>query len=198
MALHEPRSQTPEHPQPLTGIYEVIKRFNRNTTWVATGLLGCVVFAALMVAIKERHEKADDLTGEAGQAIVDPLVNANPAAISDIVGPKEKSTAAIASGQVTSVDRGLISEIKDPDTQENATSWSPAHWQDHAQSIGLKITRARSSGPIRPKFIDVKARLIALWHQSLAQSEKSRNWTAFSNSNKGARKKVAYTAETRH
>ena len=83
--------------------------------------------------------------------------------------------------------------------QVAASLRSSAYWQNHARSIGLKITRARSSGPrIGHKFIDVKMRLIALWHQSLAQREKSRNWTAFSNSNKGARKKVAYTVETRH
>jgi hypothetical protein len=43
--------------------------------------------------------------------------------------------------------------------------------------------------------VDVKMRLIALWHQSL-QREKSRGWTAFSNSNKWERRKVGYTAET--
>jgi hypothetical protein len=30
------------------------------------------------------------------------------------------------------------------------------------------------------------------------RSEKSRSWTLFSNSNKGERKKVSYTAETNH
>ena len=150
------------------------------------------------MALQERHAKADDLTEEARQAIVDPLLNANPAAISDIVGSNEKSTAAIASGQVTSVGRGLISEIKHPDTQENATSWSPAHRQDRGRVIGLKVPRARSRSSGRLRFVDVKERLIALWHQSLAQSEKSRTWTAFSNSNKGERMKVGYTAETYH
>ena len=198
MALGEPRLQTTEHPVPLTGIAKAIKRFNRNTTWVATGLLAPVVFASLMVALQERHAKAYNLTEEARQATLDPLVNANPSAISNVVGSNERSTAAITSGRVTSVDRGLISEIKHPDTQENATSWSPANRLDRGRVIGLKVPRARSRSSGRLRFVDVKARLIALWHQSLAQSEKSRTWTAFSNSNKGERMKVGYTAETYH
>jgi hypothetical protein len=44
---------------------------------------------------------------------------------------------------------------------------------------------------------DVKKRLIELWHQSLAITEKSRSWTAFSNLNRGVSKKAAYTAATR-
>ena len=44
MELQEPRLQTPERPVPLAGIYKAIKRFNRNTTWVATGLLAPVMF----------------------------------------------------------------------------------------------------------------------------------------------------------
>jgi hypothetical protein len=88
----EPQLQNPEHPGALTGINKVIKKFNRNTTWVATGLLGCVVFAALMVAFQEPHAKTYNLTQEARQATVDPLVNANAPAISDTVGSNEKST----------------------------------------------------------------------------------------------------------
>ena len=58
MALHPPPLQTRELPSALSDTYKVIRRLNRNTTWVATGLLGSVVFAALMVALQERHPKA--------------------------------------------------------------------------------------------------------------------------------------------
>jgi hypothetical protein len=174
----EPQLQIPEHPGALTGINKVIKKFNRNTTRVAAGLLGCVVFAALMVALQERHAKTYNLTQEASQATVAPFLNANAPAISETVGSNEKSTGEIALGQVTSVNRGLPSEINHPDTQENATSWSAAHRQDRGGVIGLKVPRARSRSSGRLRFVDVKARLIALWHQSLAQTEKSRNCTA--------------------
>ena len=194
MELQEPRLQTPERPVPLAGIYKAIKRFNRNTTWVATGLLAPVIFAAVMLALQERHAKADNLTEEARQTTRDIALNANPAAISDVVGSNEKSTGEITSGQATSVE-GLTPEIKHPDTQANATSWSPAHWRDSGRAIGLKVPRERFRSSGRLRFVDVKMRLIALWHQSL-QREKSRAWTVFSNSNKRERRKVGYTAET--
>ena len=65
---------------------------------------------------------------------------------------------------------------------------SPSDWPD--------IVRNRS--PVAFRYGDVKRRLIELWHQSLAKSEKSRSWTAFSNLNRGERKKAAYTVETNH
>ena len=45
--------------------------------------------------------------------------------------------------------------------------------------------RARSRSSVRPRFVDVKMRLIALWRQSLVRNERSRSWTLFSNSKKG-------------
>jgi hypothetical protein len=38
-------------------------------------------------------------------------------------------------------------------------------------------------------------RLIALWHQNLMRSEKSRGWTLFSNSNRWPRKKKLHRRE---
>ena len=196
MALNEPRLQTPEHLVPLTGIYKVIKRFNRNTTWVATGLLGSVLFAALMVAFQERHAKADYLTREARQTTGDLSLNANPAAISDVAGSNEKGTGEITSGQATSVDRGLTPEINHPGVQADTSSWSKARQPD---SAGVsKIPNVRHRTFLRHRIVDVKMRLIALWHQSLMPSEKSRGWTLFSNSNQSRRKKISYTAETKH
>ena len=46
-------------------------------------------------------------------------------------------------------------------------------------------TRARSRSSVRPRFVDVKMRLIALRRQSLVRNERSRSWTLFSNSKKG-------------
>jgi hypothetical protein len=61
MELRERQSQTPEYPVPLTGTERVIEKFNRNTTWVATGLLGSVIFAALILALIGRDPKVDDV-----------------------------------------------------------------------------------------------------------------------------------------
>ena len=191
MALHPPPLQTRELPSALSDTYKVIRRLNRNTTWVATGLLGSVVFAALMVALQERHPKADDLTKEARQTTGDLLVNANPIALSNVVDPNGKSIDKITSGPATSVDPGFAPEINHPDVQANVSSSSPAHGPDSAQVIRPKIPKVRYRTFVRHRILDVKMRLIALRHQSLARSEKSRIWTAFSNSNKGERKKAA-------
>jgi hypothetical protein len=195
-ALPSPALQTPKHSVALPGTSDVIRRFNRDTKWLATEVLAAMAFAALVfgVLVQERHPKTDNLTEEARQTTRDIALNANPAAISDVVGSNEKSTGEITSGQATSVE-GLTPEIKHPDTQANATSWSPAHWRDSGRAIGLKVPRERFRSSGRLRFVDVKMRLIALWHQSL-QREKSRAWTVFSNSNKRERRKVGYTAET--
>ena len=187
MTLREPRSQTPEDPMPLAGINEVIKGFNRNTTWVATGLLGCLVFAALTVVVQERHAKAIE---EARQATVDRLVNANPAGISDIVGSNENSTAEIASGQATSVERGLTPD--QPNVLGKVTPSSPPKRTDSARVIHTKTPSGSYRSSIRRSIVDVRSRLIALWHQSLR--EKSRGWTPFSNSDKWQRENISYTA----
>ena len=194
MALNEPRLETPEHPMVPAGINGVIKRFNRNTTWVATGLLAPVVFAALMVALQERHAKAYNLTEEARQATVDPLVNGNPAAISDIVGSNEKSTTEIASGQATSIDRGLTPN--QPNVLKNVTPSSPPERTDSARAIHTKTPSGRYRSSIRRSIVDVRSRLIALWHQSLRA--KSRGWTPFSKSDKWQRENISYTATTSH
>jgi hypothetical protein len=197
MALHEPRLQTPEGTVPLTGIYDVIKRFNRNTTWVATALLGSVLFAALIVAFQERHAKADDLTKEARQTTGD-LLNANPAAISEVVDSKEKSTGEMTSAQATSVDRGLTPEINHRGVPATASSWSPANRLDSGWVIRPKMPNLRRRTFVRHRILDVKMRLIALWHQSLMSDEQSRGWTPFSNSNKWRKKNISYTAATSH
>jgi hypothetical protein len=188
MALQEPRLQTPEHPAPLADMYKVIKKLNRNTTWVATGLLGSVVFAALMVAFQERHPKADDLT-EARQTTGDLSLNANPATVAGEVAKTEPaaSTPVLA----------LNPENRN-DAQANPDAGPLADRQDSARAIGPKARNASNRSSAASRSGDVKRRLIELWHQSLAKSEKSRSWTAFSNLNRGVRKKAAYTAEADH
>jgi len=123
--------------------------------------------------------KEDD---EAGRT--SPKLDTPP--LSSVMGSNEKSTGEITAGQAPSIDSGLTPKINHPDVQANAPSWSHT-----------KIPNVRLRSSMHPRHVDVKTRLIALWHQSL-RHEKSRGGTLFSNSNKGARKKVGYTAETRH
>jgi hypothetical protein len=226
-ALHAPASQTREHSAGLPDTNEVIRRFNRDTGWLATLVVGAVVSAALMLAalVQERHPKAADLTEEARQAEGDLLLNVNPATRFKVVGLNGKSsTSKMTPGWATSVDHAFTEispqenpssqmeaaastltpvlaftpEINRHDVQASAGFWTPAHRQDSRRAIGLRVPRTSSRSSVRLRFVDAKMRLIALWHQSLVRSERSRNWTLFSNSNKADRKKVSYTAETNH
>ena len=195
-ALPASQLQAHEHPA-LPGTYEVIRRLNRDTTLVATGLLGAVIFAALVLALLEYHPKADDLTMEASQITGGGLLNANRSALGNVAGSNGQSTTEITSQQAMSVDHEFTPEIKHPDVQANATSWSPANRPDFARVVRPKIPDVKYRSPVRPGYVDVKTRLIALWHQSL-RGEKSRGWTLFSNSNKWQRKKINYTSATSH
>jgi hypothetical protein len=85
-----------------------------------------------------------------------------------------------------------------PDSQANATSWSSAHSYDFARVIRSKIHNIRHRSPARLRFVDLKMRLIALWHQSLARSQRPRSWTGFWNSNKGEGRKLATPPKANH
>jgi hypothetical protein len=226
-ALHAPASETPEHSVALRDTNDVLRRFDRDSKWLATLMVSAMVCAALMLAllVQDRYPKAADLTDKAVQLGGDLLLNANSATLFRVMGLNEKSSNGnMTSGEETSVTHAftrippqenpssqmeaaastptpvpaLTPEINRQEVQPNASSLTPAHRQDSGRVIGLKVQRGRSRSYMPPRYVDVKTRLIALWHQSLMRSEKSRSWTLFSNSNKGERKKVSYTAETNH
>ncbi len=209
-ALPAPALQTPKHSVALPGTSDVIRRFNRDTARLAMLVVGVVVLAVLVLAalFQERHRKAADLTEEARQAEGDFWLNANPAARFTVVDLNGKSsTSKVTSTQATSVNRSFTEispqenpssqmeaaastpipvlaftpEINRHDVQANAGSWTAAHRQDSERVMRLKVPRARFRSSVRLRFVDVKMRLIALWHQSLARCEKSRTWTGFSN-----------------
>jgi hypothetical protein len=110
----------------------------------------------------------------------------------------KSSTDKRSSGQTPSVDNGLTPEINHTDLQANVSSWSPTHRHDSATLIRPKMLHARQRSSTWLRFVDVKRRLLALWHQSLTPAAKSRSWTLFANPNKERRKKVSYIAETTH
>jgi hypothetical protein len=161
---------------------DTISRFNRETVWLATGVLGTVIFAALVLAVQEHQPNAT-------QAERDLLLNANPATVASVVAKTEPapSTPVLA----------LTPENRN-DAQANPDAGPLARRQGSARAIGPKARNASNRSSVASRSVDVKRRLLELWHQSLAKSEKSRSWTAFSNLNRGVRKKAAYTAETNH
>lgn len=179
----------------LAEALKAIRRLNRNTTWVATGLLGSVIFATLMVALQDRQPEAVDTSDAATQ-------------FKNVDLSEKRATGEITSGQVTSVDHaftevspqenlstrtgaaapaqtpglGSAPEIKRQDVQALATSWSPARRPYYsARVIRRQISNARHRSSVRPRIANVERRLVALWRQSLVRSEK-----------------VGYPAETNH
>jgi hypothetical protein len=192
----------------------MISRFNRDTVWLATGVLGTVIFAAVMVAVQECQRKATE-------AERDLLLNANPATVASVVANTSNADSKMTPVPGSSVDHAFIetppreipssqpeSAASTPvlaltpenrnDAQANPDAGPLADRQDSARAIGPNARNASNRSSAASRYGDVKRRLIELWHQSLAKSEKSRSWTAFSNLNRGERKKAAYTAETNH
>jgi hypothetical protein len=194
---------------------DTISKFNRETVWLATGVLGTVVFAALVLAVQEWQPKATQT--ERGL-----LLNASPATVASVIAKNSNSNGKMTPQQGSSIDHtftetslqeipsaqtepaastpvlALAPEINRNDAQANPDPGTLARRQDSARAIGPKARNARNRSSVASRSLDVKRRLIELWHQSLAKSEKSRNWTAFSNLNRGERKKAAYTVETNH
>ena len=79
----------------MTG--DVIKGYNRDTAWLATGVLGAVVLAALMLAVEERQPKAR-------QAERDLLLTANPATVASMIAQSSNSNGKMTSGSGSSID----------------------------------------------------------------------------------------------
>lgn len=143
-----------------------------------------MAFAAFMLAVRERQSEADALTSGLDHAITQTSSKENPSS--------QMKAAASAPTPV----HAFTSETNQPDMQANAGSRTPAQRQESRQVIEPRLHRASSRS--RSRFVDVKMRLIALWHQSLARRERSRSWTQFANWNREDRKKVSYTAETNY
>jgi hypothetical protein len=149
----------------------MIRRFNRDTGWLATGVLGTVAFAALVLAVRERRSEADDLTKASSldHAITQTSPKENPS-----------SQMEAAASTQTPVD-ALTSVINQHDMQANAGSRTPAQRRESRQVIEPRLHRASSRS--RSRFVDLKMRLSALWHQSLARRERSHSWTQLANWN---------------
>jgi hypothetical protein len=201
---NEPLGEIADDQQPsvlnalaLDDTRNVMRRFNRNTMLVATGLLGTAIFAAMVLAVQEHLPRPAEVTEKARQTSAKALPNVSPDGLSEVAGLSGKSTGKISSEQATSVDDGFTPEINHAALQTNASSWSPTQRHDSARVIRSSIVvRHRSSTGLR--FVDMKIWFLSLWHHGLQRAKKSRNWTQFWHSNKERRKKVSYTAETTH
>jgi hypothetical protein len=200
---------------------EVIEGFNRDTVWLATGVLGAVVVAALLLALQEHPTKVNP-TEEAIPAGNDLSLYANEVTVGSVVA--KGSNGKMASREGNGVDHAFnkTSPQDHPAWPMKPTATAPTPFfaftpevgpdgaagipecgtsalrQDSAHSIGPEARNTRNRSSVASKSIDVKKRLIELWHQSLAKIGKSRKWIAFSNLESGAGRKAADTSATNH
>jgi len=195
LSLIAPRSRND-----VPGINDVIGRFNRDTKRLATLVLGVVVSAAFILAalVQDRHPKAVGATEDVVPAGEDRSLNLNSATLYQSVNSQgKKSDGEVTTGQVRSVDHSFTegSSKGNPSSQGQAaastpiplpaftpetikinadtSSWWPAHWQGSARLIRPKIRNVRYRSSAMLRSVDVKVRLVALWHRSLARSERS-------------------------
>ena len=98
---------------------DVIRGFNRDTAWLATGVLGAIIFAALVLAVQEHHPTKVNPTEEAVQAGSDRLPNANFVTLESVVA--KSSNDKMASGEGNGVDHAFnkTSLQDDPPCREN-------------------------------------------------------------------------------
>jgi hypothetical protein len=79
---------------------DTITRFNRDTGWVATGVLAILVFAALVIAIQERQSKATPTER-------DPLPKAN-SRVGSVVANSSNADGKMTPATESSVDHAFI------------------------------------------------------------------------------------------
>jgi hypothetical protein len=94
-----------------------------------------------------------------------------------------KSTGETAAASGTSVELGLTPPVRQPAVLANATSSSAAPPPASAEAFRSKTCRARHRPMVRHGIVDAKMRLLALWHQSLAETAKSAKGIPISDSN---------------
>ena len=114
-----------------------------------------------------------------------------------MISPQENSSPQMGTPNPSQIPvPALASEINQPDAQATASPESSPRGHDSARVTSPKILNIRHRSVVPSRFVDVKARLIALWHQSLARSQRGSSRTVLSNSNKDANKKAR--SETNH
>ena len=180
---------------------DVLRRFNRDTTCLAVGLLSILLLAALALAVLplQPHRAMHGLAGRVSQAKSTTSLAEDAAVLSRIVDT-ESSASEVTSKTSPHVDQGVTgtsskervapTEAAGPTTAPillpepapniataNVDNRSPAQRKEAARAFRAK---RRSNSSYALTDADVKNRLIELWHQSLARTEKPQSWSQFS------------------
>ena len=137
------------NPLALDGTLNVMRTFNRNTIVVATGLLGTVIFAALVLAVQEHHPLQQRSPKKAMQTTGEVLPNANPVELPEVVGLSGKGTDKMSSKQATSFDDAIAPEINHANLKANVSSGFPAQRHDSARVIRPTIANVRHRSSTR-------------------------------------------------
>jgi hypothetical protein len=186
---------------------DVLRRFNRDTVFLAAGLLSAAFCAALLFAVSMpefRDHVRNDLP-DARRGKSDLVVNAEAARPFRIAPFKAEKSASLENAtnndqkfaeispkedppdtKISAESTPFFAIVLPPDIRRNAarlnqSKLSLRHRQDRASAIKEKNApeRSRSSGYHR--IPDVTKVLIALWRKSLHQTEQPRSWTTSSN-----------------
>jgi hypothetical protein len=205
---------------PNPDMNDVVRRFNRDTASLVVWLLAGLIFAALVFAvlIPEPHSRMTGLQGRASQAESAPSLPADAAKLKVVDSNVKRSANQVPLGTLTHVDqRSAENSFKESRAQTeaaagstpapvlalperrpsiataNVSSWSPPQPKQSAHAIRGKAPYRRGKSSDALRDIDVKKRLIQLWHQSLARTEKekARSWAMFSKLE--TKKKAAFT-----
>jgi len=187
---------------------DVLRRFNRDTAWLAVLLLSALIFAALacVFLIPEPRPVMAGLQGRASQAKLAPSLTADAAEPVKIADANAKRSAnPVPSTTLTHIDQvPAESSSKEPHAvTETAAGSTPApilvlpepspaiatanvsnlsldQPKESAQVIRGKAPYRRSKSAAWLTDVEVKKRLIELWHQSLVRTEKVRGWAEYS------------------
>jgi hypothetical protein len=172
--------------------HDMLRRFNRDTGWLAAGVLAITISSAYLLAIQVRdhHLETANLEEEATPADLDQVFSRTSSPENSFSQPSVAMPASTPVPAFVEPNRGEAFIKEDFGTSSSR--------RQSARVSASRVSTLSSAPAKRPRFNKVQMRLIALWHQSLAQSGKSRSWALFSNPNKGDRKKVSYTAESKH
>lgn len=207
---------------PNLNVNDVFRRFSRDTAWLAVWLLGGLIFAALAFAVLipdpgQRMTRLQKRASQPESALSQVLSAAELAKVVDL---NVKRTAnQVPLGTLTHLDQessessskeshaqteGVAGSTPSPifvppePSRSIETSNASTQQKDSAEAIRGKAPyqRSKSSGSVR--YVDVKKRLIELWHQSLARTEKekARSWAMFSKVE--TKKKAAFTVRKQY
>jgi hypothetical protein len=129
-ALHVPASQTPQHSVTLRETNYVLRRFDLETTRLATLMVGAVVCVGFMFAalIQDRYPKALDLKKEAVKAEDGLVLKANSATLPTVTGLNRRNfIGKTTSGDLTSATHALgrIPPQENPSLKMEAESLIP-------------------------------------------------------------------------